>query len=369
MIDIQPVGTFSKPRPPIAPTPRYGPKDEKVQPDAAASNTAKPGSLRWDDDDVQEDAAAQNVAKNGSLQEGATTEQVRAGEVEKEADIETEEASTDPEPVDEEINSLPVEADTPPSIETEEFTVSVDEIRNRLRDAGIEKSKDTVQRWCRDGKLVCDKLGLFQRFYATEESVSAWIEFLQKDAAASNNLPQHAAARSPKKPEVQVHAGAEKRDTAENHDTHAAASNSMKDDAAEHIKNNSPNLEENNKVKISESPQSVEIKSTEDVEKGTAPPANSQVIDLLQKQIGTLMDERDFLREELVDRRNQAAALQNVIQGMKKQSEANLLQAQMQAEAQAKQSDQEGARASYTAKVVPNGSKETGEGDNPSTVA
>ena len=38
-----------------------------------------------------------------------------------------------------------------------DYSVSVDEIRLLLAQSGIEKSKDTIQRYCRDGRLDCVK--------------------------------------------------------------------------------------------------------------------------------------------------------------------------------------------------------------------
>ena len=49
------------------------------------------------------------------------------------------------------------------------FTVSVDEARRRLADIGLDRSKDTIQRYCREGSLDARKLGLFGKYFITEE--------------------------------------------------------------------------------------------------------------------------------------------------------------------------------------------------------
>ena len=59
-----------------------------------------------------------------------------------------------------------------------DFSVSVDEIRLLLAQSGIEKSKDTIQRYCREGRLDCVKLGLLRRYFATPQSVENLIIYL-----------------------------------------------------------------------------------------------------------------------------------------------------------------------------------------------
>ena len=81
-----------------------------------------------------------------------------------------------------------------PENSIDEFTLSVDEVRTRLFDAGISKSKDSVQRYCREGTLDCLKLGMLQRYFATEESVDALIETLLQDIDADGSVQLHEAA-------------------------------------------------------------------------------------------------------------------------------------------------------------------------------
>jgi len=53
----------------------------------------------------------------------------------------------------------------------EEFTISVEQVREHFRKKGVQKSKDTVQRWCRTGELTCQKRGVLNRYFTTEASL------------------------------------------------------------------------------------------------------------------------------------------------------------------------------------------------------
>ena len=68
----------------------------------------------------------------------------------------------------------------------QDYPLSVDEIRSRLFAIGISKSKDTIQRYCREGTLDCVKLGMLRRFHATEASVASLIEVLRNEAASAS---------------------------------------------------------------------------------------------------------------------------------------------------------------------------------------
>ncbi len=70
----------------------------------------------------------------------------------------------------------------PPHHALPDTPVSVDELLIRLHEIGIDKSKDTIQRYCREGDLDCEKLGMLRRYFATEVSVEKLIEKLQPDA-------------------------------------------------------------------------------------------------------------------------------------------------------------------------------------------
>lgn len=108
-----------------------------------------------------------------------------------------------------------------------EFTVSVDEIRARLFERGISKSKDTIQRYCREGELTCLKFGLLRRYYATETSVAALLEKLEKDAGADNSTQVHEAAHSDDATGLQVHAGVQEEKANEDNALHEDARTSM----------------------------------------------------------------------------------------------------------------------------------------------
>lgn len=53
----------------------------------------------------------------------------------------------------------------------EDFTISVEQVREHFRSKGLSKSKDTVQRWCRTGELTCQKRGVLNRYFTTEASL------------------------------------------------------------------------------------------------------------------------------------------------------------------------------------------------------
>ncbi len=118
-----------------------------------------------------------------------------------------------------------------------DFPLSVDEIRSKLFAIGISKSKDTIQRYCREGTLDCVKLGMLRRFHATEASVASLIEVLKneasgvsddhRDAPADSFMPLHAGARSGMQDLLQLHAGAEPVEVADNAENSDAAPTRM----------------------------------------------------------------------------------------------------------------------------------------------
>jgi len=65
-----------------------------------------------------------------------------------------------------------------------DYIISVDQVRARLAEHGVQKSKDTIQRWCRSGELDCKKLGIFNRHFTTEESLVALEKRLLPDMVA-----------------------------------------------------------------------------------------------------------------------------------------------------------------------------------------
>lgn len=105
-------------------------------------------------------------------------------------------------PPDDEVTSTP-----------EDYTISVEQVRDYLRQKGLNKSKDTIQRWCRTGDLECRKMGLLNRFFTTEASLLALEKKLLPDMIAENagvtsrvstSMPQPAADANIG---VQQHAG------------------------------------------------------------------------------------------------------------------------------------------------------------------
>lgn len=111
------------------------------------------------------------------------------------------------------------------------YPLSVDEIRSRLFALGISKSKDSIQRYCREGTLDCIKLGMLRRYYATEVSVEALIETLMNDAAASDSTQLHEGADSFTQLDTPLLAAVSSVPVAENDDRHEAASSGMQADA------------------------------------------------------------------------------------------------------------------------------------------
>lgn len=113
----------------------------------------------------------------------------------------------------------------------ETYPLSVDDIRSKLFALGISKSKDSIQRYCREGILTCVKLGMLRKYYATENSVSALIETLENDTASSSSVQLQEGADSLMQAEKgsceQVHAAATDENPAQNEKLHAPASTIM----------------------------------------------------------------------------------------------------------------------------------------------
>lgn len=68
----------------------------------------------------------------------------------------------------------------------EDYTISVDHVREHLQAKGLSKSKDTIQRWCRNGDLDCQKRGVLQRYFTTEASLQRLEQKLLPDMIASD---------------------------------------------------------------------------------------------------------------------------------------------------------------------------------------
>ncbi len=116
---------------------------------------------------------------------------------------------------------------------SDDYTLSVDDIRARLFSIGIEKSKDTIQRYCREGDLECEKFGMLRRYFATPESVDRLLAKLEADAAASIDLQVHEPAHSSVQDDEEQHEPAAKQEDAEVKNLHAPASSNTQPHAGE----------------------------------------------------------------------------------------------------------------------------------------
>lgn len=123
------------------------------------------------------------------------------------------------------------------------YPLSVDDMRTRLFALGISKSKDSIQRYCREGTLESVKLGMFRRYFASARSFEALFETLQSDAASSNGMQLHEGAGDPETLQsaniadaasglMHLHAGADDQNVAEQKTLHDAAPTGMQVDAA-----------------------------------------------------------------------------------------------------------------------------------------
>lgn len=212
-------------------TPRHGaPASDNLQPHASAENTAELSGLQDAAAPVQEPAASLSLAKR--------------------------------------------------------YEVSVDEIRARLIGVDISKSKDTIQRYCREGRLDCQKIGVFRRYYATEESVKKLIAWLQIDADADGGKQVHEDASTDMRDEMQPHASAPSDITNEIQEPHAGASSRPQMDADA-----------------------------------------STVVQMLKQQIADKDEDITFLREELRERRSAVNALEKLVDAFGKNAETARLTA------------------------------------------
>jgi len=137
-----------------------------------------------------------------------------------------------------------VQVDTPayhsPTVSASDYTVSVDEVLIRLHEIGIDKSKDTIQRYCREGDLDCEKLGMLRRYFATEKSVTKLIEKLQPDAEALSVKQVHEAVPVQEQKREQAHAGTSSRDNEANQNPYQPAHSDTQVDEVEITKPLSP---------------------------------------------------------------------------------------------------------------------------------
>ena len=166
-----------------------------------------PASVTAKENQSQPDAGVQNIAQSSPLLLDAGTSNF--------------------------VQDDPSALETKPSLphpELKDYTFSVEEVLMRLREVGIEKSKDTIQRYCREGDLDCQKLGMFRRYFATEASLELLIEKFQPDADALTSTQVHEGTDVEELEEPQVLEAAPIRDVIENHDPHAGASTRVQTD-------------------------------------------------------------------------------------------------------------------------------------------
>ena len=147
-----------------------------------------------------------------------------------------------------------MQVDTPayhsPTVSASDYTVSVDEVLIRLHEIGIDKSKDTIQRYCREGDLDCEKLGMLRRYFATEASVAKLIEKLQPDAEALSVKQVHEAAPVLAPKREQAHAGASSRDNEESQNPHQPAHSETQVDEVETSKPKHPDAPATNGTQV-----------------------------------------------------------------------------------------------------------------------
>lgn len=98
----------------------------------------------------------------------------------------------------------------------DEYIISVEQVRAHFRAKGLQKSKDTVQRWCRSGDLACRKRGVLNRYFTTEASLKKLEAKLlpdmvadglgETDDARDTGVQAHAATHDPAHGVMQLHA-------------------------------------------------------------------------------------------------------------------------------------------------------------------
>ena len=92
----------------------------------------------------------------------------------------------------------------------EDYTISVEHVREHFRSKGLTKSKDTIQRWCRAGDLDCQKRGVLGRYFTTETSLLKLEQKLLPDMIAENAgaavVQPDAAEPDAERSDMQAHA-------------------------------------------------------------------------------------------------------------------------------------------------------------------
>ncbi len=128
-----------------------------------------------------------------------------AGEMSPETNALQQDALVQVHAVEDLLTQSPTDAD---------YTISVDQVREHLRQRGLTKSKDTIQRWCRNGDLDCRKQGIFNRYFTTETSLLALEKKLLPDliaeqtGAPEGSMQADAGAGATERQGLQVNAAA-----------------------------------------------------------------------------------------------------------------------------------------------------------------
>jgi len=186
-------------------------------------------------------------------------------------------------------------------LSTDDYTISVQQAREHLRSKGLTKSKDTIQRWCREGDLDCQKLGVLGRYFTTETSLLSLEQKLLPDMMADGAGARAAARRgTPLQPEVdhqhaQRHAGVETSDHVDvplHADADTAASDSMQQPMP------------SNAAASKGMPRSAEVAELRAEVSGLA------------KQLEQAQEMNQFLREEIVSSRGQRGDVVKIAEQM-----------------------------------------------------
>jgi hypothetical protein len=181
----------------------------------------------------------------------------------------------------------------------EDYTISVEQVREHFRSKGLTKSKDTIQRWCRAGDLDCRKQGVFGRYFVTETSLLKLERKLLPDMIAEQS-GQVANTTTPLQPDAAANAAPEKNVQLHEPEDEPARSgmpvNEAEDTAAR---------------------SDVQVQDVSD-----ALPAATELATLraenagLKEQLAEAKDNAKFLREEIVSARGQRGDVVKIAEQM-----------------------------------------------------
>ncbi|MFC6583694.1 hypothetical protein [Sulfitobacter aestuariivivens] len=185
----------------------------------------------------------------------------------------------------------------------EDYTISVEQVREHFRSKGFSKSKDTVQRWCRTGDLDCQKRGVLGRYFTTETSLLSLEQKLVPDMIAENSKPQFSG-----QPEMQPD---------------AAASEATRSMMPVHAEVDEPARSDMQENAVSEKPEHAAAR-TEVPQQGRAVPLNvgEELAKLtaenlgLREQLTEAKENNQFLREEIVSARGQRGDVVTIAERM-----------------------------------------------------